>query len=285
MKVRTILIWEGLANLLLALLKLLVGLHTSSAAILSDALHSLTDLANNIIALFIVKMAEEPPDHDHQYGHHKYEQIAVFILAGLLTVIAFELIIESFKRFESQPTQSFWSLALMLIALVINIAIASWEGYWAKKLKSEILYADARHTQSDILTTLAVICGWQLAVWGLPWLDPLFALLVAAFVLYLAFDLFSRAIPILVDSASHDPRQLSQAIGRIRGVQAVRRVRSRQHGNGVVADIVVTVDRNLSTESSHNIADAIEKLLAEHFDIEDTTVHIEPDSVEISTAD
>lgn len=280
MRVRTVLIWEGIANFCLAALKLIVGLQTQSAAILSDALHSLTDLANNAIAIFVVKMAEEPPDRDHQYGHHKYEQLAVFVLASLLTVIAFELIVESFKRFDSSPpVQNYWSLLLMSFALLINVMIALWEGYWAKRLNSDILHADARHTLSDILTTIAVISGWQLAVWGWPWLDPLFAILVAAFVLYLAYDLFRRAIPILVDSAQHDPWQLSQAIRLLDGVRSVRRVRSRQFGGGAAADVVVVVDGHLSTEMAHKIADNIERLLADRFEIHDTTVHIEPDSV------
>lgn len=278
MKVRTVLIWEGLANAILALLKLFVGLSVNSTAILSDALHSLSDLANNGIALFVAKAAEEPPDRDHPYGHHKYEQIAVFALASLLTVVAFELILSALERFGTNPSQSALGLWLMLLALAVNLGIAVWEGYWAKKLQSDILRADARHTLSDALTTTVVIVGWQLAVLGFGWLDPLFALLVALLVLYLAFDLFRRSIPILVDSAGYDPRQLSAALQQLEGVRAVHRVRSRRYGNGVAADVVVLVDPALSTKESHTIADAIEGLLAQRFGIHDTTVHIEPDS-------
>lgn len=276
MRVRTVLIWEGIANAALAVAKLVVGLITGSAAILGDAVHSLTDLLNNVIAVFVVRVAEEPPDYDHPYGHQKFEQLAVFTLAGLLSVVAFQLILEAFDRFGSVPEQSGIGLAVMLGALAVNVLVTSWENYWARRLKSDILLADARHTLSDVLITAAVIVGWQLSVAGLPWLDPVFALLVAAMVLYLAFDLFRRAIPILVDSAGHDPGQLSRAVRQVPGVRTVRRVRSRQQGDGVVADVVVTVDRQLSTERAHVIADAIESLLEQHFDIHDTTVHIEP---------
>ena len=276
MRVRTVLIWEGLANALLSAAKFIVGIKTGSAAILSDSLHSLTDLANNGIAIVVAKIAEEPADKDHPYGHHKYEQLAVFALASLLTVVAFELILESIDRFGKTPENSVLGLIVMLGVLVVNIAIASWEGYWARRLNSEILRADARHTLGDVLTTIAVIVGWQLAVRGLPWLDPLFALIVALMVLYLAYDLFKRAIPILVDSAHYDPRKLSKAISKIDGVRHVIRVRSRMIGNGNAADIVIMVDRQLPTERAHEIADKIESLLEKQFDIQDTTVHIEP---------
>ncbi|MBN1379764.1 MAG: cation transporter [Gammaproteobacteria bacterium] len=276
MKVRTVLIWEGCANAAVSVAKLVIGLKTGSAAILSDALHSLTDLANNVIAYFASKIAGEPADSDHPYGHHKFEQLAVFVLASLLTIVAFELILASIKRFGSVPKHDNIGLAIMLGVLVINVVVSIWEGYWARKLESQILLADARHTISDVLTTVAVIAGWQLAVHGWPWLDPLFAVLVALMVLYLAYDLFRRAVPILVDSAGYDPRKLSLAIAQINGVRGVKRVRSRMYGSGNAADIVIMVDRQLSTERAHGIADEIESLLEERYAIHDTTVHIEP---------
>ncbi len=260
----------------MSLAKLVVGVKTGSAAILSDSLHSFTDLANNGIAFVVSKIAEEPADTDHPYGHHKYEQLAVFTLASLLTVVAFELILEAVDRFGEAPEHSAIGLIIMLSVLFINIAIACWEGYWARRLNSAILLADARHTISDVLTTIAVIVGWQLAARGLPWLDPMFALIVALMVLYLAYDLFRTAIPILVDSAGYDPHKLSTAIGKIDGVRSVKRVRSRMIGNGNAADIVILVDRQLPIERAHGIADKIESLLEKQFDIQDTTVHIEP---------
>lgn len=272
-------VWEGIANALLAAGKFAVGIHTGSAAILGDALHSLTDLANNGIALFINKVASEPPDRGHPYGHQKFEQLAVFVLASLLTVVAVELVINAFKHKESPPVQSNIALIVMLAALAINISVTVWEHYWAKKLKSDLLRADAYHTFGDTFVTFMAILGWQIAAakgWG--WLDSAFAVGVAGLVFYLAFDLFRRAIPSLVDSAGCDPRLVSAAVGRMPEVKRVKRWRSRQYGSAVAADIIVTVDRNLTLEQSHAVADAIEELLAEQFDIHDTTVHIEPAS-------
>ncbi len=278
MQVRTVLLWEGAANALMAVVKLLVGIHTGSTAILGDALHSLSDLANNGIALITLRFASQPPDHDHPYGHQKFEQLAVFTLAGLLTVVAFELLMTAIQKFDHRPEQSILGLSVMLVTLLINIALASWERYWAKRLKSDILHADAQHTFSDIFTTVAVIAGWQLAAIGYQWLDAVFAIIVAILVLYLAFDLFRRAIPILVDGVASDPEQLINAIKEIREVITVKRVRSRHYGPHIAADVVVTVDGSLTTKQAHAVADSIESLLELRFGIQDTTVHIEPHS-------
>lgn len=277
MRVATVLVWEGVANALLAISKFVVGVHTGSSAILGDALHSLTDLANNGIALFINKVASDPPDRGHPYGHQKFEQLAVFVLASLLTVVAVELVINAFKHSEAPPVQSGIGLTTMIFALAVNVGVTIWEHYWARKLKSELLRADAYHTFGDVFVTFTAILGWQIAAvkgWG--WLDSAFAIGVAGLVFYLAFDLFRRAIPSLVDSAGRDPRLVIAAVDRLPEVKGVKRLRSRQHGKEIAADIVVTVDRNLTLEQSHTVADAIEELLAKQFDIHDTTVHIEP---------
>ena len=164
----------------------------------------------------------------------------------------------------------------MLGVLGVNIALATWEAARARKLGSDLLHADARHTFSDVLTTIAVIGGWQLAARGFWWLDPLLALGVAGLVFYLAYDLFRRVVPVLVDQVANDPREVIDLIQTLPKVRDVRRVRSRVSGEGPAADVVVTVDPGLTTEESHHVANAIEGLLERELGIEDVTVHIEP---------
>ena len=279
MRVTTVLIWEGLANVALMVIKFIVGLHTGSAVILSDALHSFADLANNGIAYVMHRVSSAPPDHDHPYGHQKYEQLAVFCLAVFLSVVAVELMINAIQRENILPEQSGLAFIVMLIALAINISVTIWEKHWAVRLNSNLLHADASHTLSDVFVTFAAIAGWQLAMFtGWVWLDRVFAIAVALLVLYLAYDLFRRAIPSLVDSVGHDQNAVMDALDKIPQVKEVKRIRSRQDGRGVAADIIVTVDGAMSTEKSHEVADAIETLLAEEFNIQDATVHIEPDN-------
>ena len=276
MQVKTVLLIEGCINLLISLTKLLVGYLTNSSAIIADALHSLTDVANNVMAWMAINLAKAPADNDHQYGHQKYEQLAVFGLAALLSIVAFEVLINAVKRYGEVVEQSYLGLSILIITLLINIALTIWERYWSRRLDSDILQADASHTFSDVLTTLVVIVGWQLAAQGYYWLDTVFAIGVSVIIFYLAFKLFQRAIPILVDYSDVDPKAVSAALDRVERVDTVVRVRSRTSSKGRAADVIVTVDPNLSTIDSHLIADEVEKVLADKFDIQDVLVHIEP---------
>jgi cation diffusion facilitator family transporter len=159
---------------------------------------------------------------------------------------------------------------------VVNAAIAIWENRWARRLDSDILHADARHTVSDVLTTVAVIAGWQLAANGYRWLDALASLIVAAMILYLAYGLFQKAIPVLVDRSIASAEALSSVASAVPGVRETRRIRSREGGSGPAIDLVVSVDSDLSTADSHAIADEIERVISEAFSVNDVTVHIEP---------
>lgn len=277
MHVRKVLLIEGGLNALITTSKMTVGVMTGSAAVIADAVHSLTDLANNIFAWLAVKLAESPADSSHPYGHQKFEQLAVFALASLLTIVAFEVIVNAVERFGQPVEQSIFGLVILIFSLVINIGLTLWESHWAKRLDSEILHADATHTLSDVLTSAVVIVGWQLAARGYYWIDTLFALVVSSIIFYLAFKLFQRAIPVLVDQSRYPPEELEAVVNNIPAVITVGNIRSRDTGKGQVADVTVTVCANLSTLESHQIADKIERVLADKFDIQDVVVHIEPD--------
>ena len=121
-----------------------------------------------------------------------------------------------------------------------------------------------------------MIVGWQLAARGRTWLDTATTLAVAALILYLAFGLFRRAVPILVDRSSADPDAVREAVAAVSGVRSTRRVRSRVLGRQSRVEVVVTVDPTLPTSESHRIADEVERVLGERFDAADVTVHVEP---------
>ncbi len=276
MHVRKVLLIEGGINFIVMLCKLSIGLMTNSTAIIADAVHSLSDVANNVIAWIAVKIAESPPDSDHHYGHQKFEQIAVFILASLLTIVAFEIILTAYKRYGQTVEQSSFGLGILICVLIVNLGLAIWERHWAKRLNSEILNADAAHTLSDVLTSVAVIIGWQLAAQGFYWLDAVFAIVISITIFYLAFKLFQRSVPILVDYSDIDLKVITQTIQHIADVNTVVRFRSRQDGKGRKADLVVTVAPELTVRESHIIADKIEDVLLTKFAIEDVSVHFEP---------
>lgn len=275
-KVLQVLLIEGLANLAVLGIKLLVGLATGSLAVLADAVHSLTDVSNNLVAWFVTRHSAKPADSKHPYGHRKFETIAVFALAALLVVFAFELAVRAVTRETAEVASGGLELGLMLVVLAINVAISIWQRRWAKRLGSDILLADANHTLSDVLITSSVIVGWQLSAMGWVWVDRLCALAVAGLIFYLAYGLFKRTLPVLLDERAIDPQALRQAALEVGGVRAVPRVRSRWVGSARAVDLVIEVDAELPTADAHDIADRLENLLAERFDTHDVSIHVEP---------
>jgi len=275
-QVRRIILIEGVANLVVFFGKLIVAISTGSLAVLSDAVHSLTDITNNIVAWVVVGLSSQPADREHPYGHRKFETLAVFGLATLLTVLALEIALHAIRREQATVGEDAWALGIMLVVLVVNVVIATWQRYWAGRLKSGILLADANHTFADVLTTVVVIGGWQLSARGYPWLDTICALGVSALVMYLAYGLFKRALPSLVDRFAVEPERLRGAVINVAGVREIKQIRSRWVGNNPAIDMTISVDSNLSTAKAHEIADTIETVLGERFQAQDISIHIEP---------
>jgi cation diffusion facilitator family transporter len=277
--VQRVIVATGLANLAVLIAKTVVGFSTGSLALLGDAIHSLADLANNVVGFVVVRLASAPPDREHPYGHQKYETLAVFGLAVLLAVLAVEIVVRAAEPGPHEIIEHGWGLLVMVGVLLVNVAVTTWERAWARRLNSEILRADSQHTLSDVLVTVGVIAGWQFAARGYPWLDKVFAFLVALVVMVLSYGLFRRAIPVLVDGISHEPERIASALRAVEGVRGVRRIRSRWVGAKSSVDVVVAVAPELPTSEAHQVADAIERTLLEKFDVEDATVHIEPDEL------
>ena len=276
-QVRRVILIEGSANFLVLVIKAVIGFSTGSMAIMADAVHSLTDTTNNIIAWFVIHFSCLPADREHPYGHRKFETLAVFILASILVVLAFEIVLNAIRKEDTEVASSGVELSIMLCVLVINIILTIWQHSWAKRLDSDILRADASHTFADVLITSVVIIGWQLSAIGYLWLDKICAIGVALLIIYLAFKLFKRAVPVLVDQYAIDPKDLSRLIKSVHGVKDVYRVRSRWIGKTCAIDMVIAVDPTLSTKESHNIANKIESIIESQFETSDISIHVEPD--------
>ena len=277
--VRRVLVVEGLVNLSLVVAKSVVAVSTGSLALAGDALHTLTDAGNNVLAWFTLRIAQAPPDEDHPYGHRKFETLAVFVLATLMAVLAVELALAAVRRDVTvEVADSFAGLVVIGIAAAAGFAVAIWEGRAARRLNSALLEADAHHSFADALGSLALIGGWQLAVHVHPVLDRVVAFLAAVGILVLAFGLFRRVLPILVDGSALDADELASALREVDGVRGVGQVRSRATGASHAADVVIRVDGQLETHAAHDVADEVETLLRERYGIADVVVHIEPAS-------
>ncbi len=168
----------------------------------------------------------------------------------------------------------------MLSVLAINTVITIWEHHKARALDSVLLHADATHTMSDVLITAIAIVGWQIAARGYLWVDTLLALVVAGLVFYLAYGLFARAIPVLVDAAIVEGHHLMQRAEAVPGVREVSQLRSHRAGSGSIVDVTVRVDPELTTLDSHRIADAVEEVVRNEVQAKrlEVIVHVEPEA-------
>src|SRR6266849_4987782 len=282
---RSALLSVGSAVVLVSLKTFLV-LRTGSLGVLSEALHSSLDLVAAIITLLSVRVADQPADERHLYGHGKFENFSAFVETGLLALTALYIIYEAFARlfFRSVHIQpSVTAILVLVVALSIDITRARALSRVAKKYSSDALEADALHFSTDVWSTLIVIAGiglvWAGETWRMPWLnyaDALAALAVAAVILWVGARLGKRTLDALLDVAPEGLQQeIAKAVARMDGVLDVDRVRVRRAGNRHFVDATVSVARTASLEQVHVLSDAIEKRIGEIVP-SDVMVHAEP---------
>jgi cation diffusion facilitator family transporter len=271
---------------LLVSLKTFLVLRTGSLGVLSEALHSSLDLIAAIITLVSVRLADQPADERHLYGHGKFENFSAFVETGLLALTALYIIYEAVARlfFRSVHIQpSVTAILVLLVALSIDFTRARALARVAKKYSSDALEADALHFSTDVWSTIIVILGiglvWAGEAWNMPWLnyaDALAGLAVAAVILWVGARLGKRTLDALLDVAPLGLQQeIARAVAGMDGVLDVDRVRVRRAGNRHFVDATVSVARTASLEQVHTLSDAIEKRIGEIVP-SDVMVHAEP---------
>ena len=284
-KKRAALLSIGSAALLLCLKTFLV-IRTDSLGILSEALHSGLDLVAAIITFLSVRVADQPADERHPYGHGKFENFSAFIETGLLILTAVYIIFEAFQRlfFHAVHIQpSLLAILVLLVALAIDMTRARALNAVAQRHASEALEADALHFSTDVWSTIVVILGvglvWAGNYWNLSWLayaDSLAGLAVAGVILWVGSQLGRRTLDALLDAApSGLQEQITSSIEQIEGVLRADRVRLRRAGNRYFVDATVSVARTANLEQVHDLTDRIEKRVAQIVPA-DVIVHAEP---------
>src|SRR2546422_2145274 len=284
-KKRAALLSVGSALLLVSLKTFLV-VRTGSLGVLSEALHSSLDLLAAIITFLSVRMADQPADEKHPYGHGKFENFSAFVETGLLALTALYIVYEAFDRlfFRSVHIQpSLTAMLVLLVALSIDVTRARALGRVARKYSSDALEADALHFSTDVWSTVVVIAGiglvWAGETWNFPWLnyaDALAGLTVAAVILWGGAQLGRRTLDALLDAAPQGLQQeIAKAVARMDGVLDVDRVRVRLAGNRFFVDSTGSVAGTARLEQVHALSDAIERRIGEIVP-SDVMVHAEP---------
>ena len=267
------------ANLIVVVIKFTVGIDTNSLAVFGDALQSSVDAASNIFGIFVVRVASKAPDEDHPYGHSKFETLGALLIALFLVLSIFELVRGAMARLMSGAPSlnvSSTALGLLVFTLLVNVGVVWFETRAGRRLKSDLLLADALHTRTDVFITVGVLGGLALARAGLAWADPALGLIVAVLVGRAGYQILRRAIPSLVDERAFDQTTIQQEAEGVDGVVSAYAIRSRLAGDRRFAELTIAVDGGADVASAHRIADQVEERLKDSLHLDEVTVHVEP---------
>lgn len=280
------------AALVLAGLKLVVGLLTGSLGILAEAVQSALDLVATLLTLIAVRLSGQLPDDEHRYGHGKTENLSAFVEAALLILTAFWVISEAVRRlfFTTVHVEaSIWAFLIMGFSIVVDVGRSRALRRVAEQHNSQALAADALHFQADVWSSTVVIAGllalklsewtgWNAGGW-LPKADAIAALGVSAIVLTMASRLLRETMDVLLDRAPEEgAKLLIETVSQVPGVLGCRRLRLRRAGNKIFADVVIAVARTNTFGEAHAITEAVEEAVRAAIPRADTdvVVHMEP---------
>ncbi|WP_256438805.1 cation diffusion facilitator family transporter [Sporosarcina sp. Te-1] len=281
-------IWISLmSNIVLTVLKIIVGILFNSPVLLADGFHNAGDVAASAAALTSMRISKRPADEDHPYGHGKAEVIGSGIVAIILGIAALYIAYESITTFFEEPAKaSVIALITAIVSLVWKQVLYVYTMRVGKKTNSKGLIATAYDHLADVYASLAAVVGIGLALIGdiydigfLSYGDPFAGVVVSVLVLRLAYEIGKESIDILMEkNVSHERlEEFAKLIRTFPEVKRIDRLRAREHGHYILVDVRVGVSGELTIQEGHDISSAIRNLIVnEHDDVDEVLVHLNP---------
>ncbi|MBF0190420.1 MAG: cation transporter [Magnetococcales bacterium] len=279
-----------IGDTLLTFGKLIIGLMTGSAALVAEGFHSGADLLFDLVVLVGMKIARKKPDAGHPYGHGKFEGLITLLLAVILLLLAVGIVVDAVHRMGSEdlaaPGQmAFW---VALISIVTKEALFHYTVRVGRKLKSNIIMANAWHHRADSISSFAAMLGIGGALMGYPILDPVAAVAVAFFVSKVGLEIGHDAIKELTDSTDAVDQEIreriNQVIGDIPEVLSAHFVTPRQLGPDIIVDVHVVVPMHLTVSEGHQVAEKVKFSLLQHvIAITEVVVHVDTEDDMVSS--
>ncbi|MDD6127177.1 cation diffusion facilitator family transporter [uncultured Selenomonas sp.] len=270
------------SNTTLVVLKLIVGLYVGAVSLISEALHSGTDLIAALIAFWAVRKSDAPPDLEHDYGHGKYENLSAAVEALLIVGAAIGIVYEAVNKFATGevPETLSYGIAIMIVAIVVNFAVSRRLLYVAKITGSQALEADGLHLTADIWTSVGVLIGlllMQLTGWA--WLDPVIAIFVAGIIFRAGWRMVVESTRELTDESlpAEDEARIGAIFDEIPEVRGWHCLRTRKSGSYKLLDVHILFDGNMHLARVHAVCDEIEQKIRAEFGTFDVLIHPEPD--------
>lgn len=281
----------GAVNVVLLLFKFVAGIVGHSAAMIADAVHSLSDFVTDIIVLVFVRISGKPTDKSHEYGHGKYETLATTLIGLALLIVAVGIVYSALTKIiawaqggtlEAPGMLALWAA---LLSIILKEAVFHYSMVQARKLKSQAVEANAWHHRSDALSSIGTAIGIGGAIFlGERWtvLDPMAGIIVGIFIIKVAIDLLRNGIGDLMEHSLPDEveSEILQLAGSIPGVTEPHDLHTRRIGNHYAIELHILMDDDISLREAHNKSEEVENILREHYGKEThISVHVEPKSI------
>jgi cation diffusion facilitator family transporter len=268
-------------NVLLATTQIVIGIFARSQALLSDGIHSLSDLVSDFVVLFAGQHSKKGPDDDHPYGHQRFENAASLVLGLLLLGVGIGMLWTSVVKFRNPsaiPAVHVAALWVAIVALAAKELLFRYMLAIAKRVKSSMLIANAWHARSDAASSLVVAIGIVGNLMGYPLLDPVAALIVGFMVSRMGWGFAWNAMNDLMDRAAEEEEvaAIRQTLRESEGVLGVHDLRTRKMGDSIVVDVHLEVNDQISLVEGHDIAAAARKNVIDRHPVLDVMTHIDP---------
>ncbi|MGN0164107.1 MAG: cation diffusion facilitator family transporter [Candidatus Ornithomonoglobus sp.] len=273
-------------NLLLSLLKFIIGFAAHSQALISDAVHSASDVISTIAVIFGINLASKKSDSGHPYGHERIECIFSIILSMLLFATGAGIGISAVKTIIN-GNEIIIPGKIALGAAFVSIAVKEWMYHYtkraAKKVNSSSMMADAWHHRSDALSSVGSLIGIGGAILGFPICEPIASIVICVFIVKASYDIFMEAVNSLVDSSCSDEEieQMRNVIKRVEGVKSIDLLMTRRFGSKVYVDVEISEDGSITLFDAHKTAEKVHDNIEKNFkDVKHCMVHVNPVSEE-----
>lgn len=271
-------------NIALTVFKLFAGIFSNSGAMVSDAVHSASDVISTVIVIIGAKMSQKDSDKEHPYGHERMECVAAIILAAILfftgLMIGYGGLIKIVEgNYSSLAIPGLLSLVAAVVSIIIKEAMYHATMVIAKKVNSGALKADAWHHRSDALSSIGSFVGIFAARLGFPILDSVASVVICLFILKAAIDIFRDSISKMTDQSCDEEtiKKMSEEIFAQDGVLRIDQIRTRLFGDKIYVDIEISTDGNATLFSSHKIAQNVHDCIEEKFPtVKHCMVHVNP---------
>lgn len=274
-----------IGNTVLSAFKLFAGITAHSGAMVSDAVHSASDVFSSIIVIIGVKLSAKASDKEHPYGHERMECVSAIVLAVILLITGLFIGADAVRNisagnFSELEVPEVLALVSAGVSIIVKEAMFWYTRHYAKALKSDALMADAWHHRSDALSSIGALIGIAGARMGFPVLDPAASLVICVFIAKASVDIFRDAIDKMVDHSCDEETEnnIRKCVMEQDGVAEIDLLRTRVFGNKIYADIEISANGSMSLSDAHDIAENVHSSVEKRFpDIKHITVHMNPE--------